>query len=69
MARAKGGKALSVDDIKVACRAHNVLEACRDFGDEVMLRYTRRGRRRARVTTATKNGDAAKPDTPAASIA
>jgi hypothetical protein len=68
-ARAKGGKALSVEDINVACRAHNFLEACRDFGDEVMLRYTRRGRSRARVTTATKNGDTAKPDTPAASTA
>jgi hypothetical protein len=66
-ARAKGGKALSVDDIKVACRAHNVLEACRDFGDEVMLRYTHRESRRATIDA--ENGEAAKPDTPAASTA
>jgi hypothetical protein len=66
-ARAKGGQASTVDDIRVTCRAHNVLEACRDFGDEVMLRYTRRGRRRAHVTNAAHGRGAGMPDTPAAS--
>jgi hypothetical protein len=51
-ARAKGGKALTVDDIRVTCRGHNVLEACRDFGVEVMLSYSRRGRRRAQTAPA-----------------
>jgi hypothetical protein len=38
--KARGGPA-TVDGIRLACRFHNVRGARRDFGDEVMDRYTR----------------------------
>jgi hypothetical protein len=47
-ARAKGGKAVIVDDIKVACSKHNDLAARQDFGNHVMDRYTGPKRRRRR---------------------
>ena len=64
-ARAKGGKARTVDEIRVTCRKHNVLEACRDFGDGVVLRYTRGGRRRARAAMDATSVRPGEPDTPA----
>jgi hypothetical protein len=66
-ARAKGGKARTVDDIRVTCRKHNVLEACRDFGADVVLRYARGGRRRARAGMDARTENQGVPDTPTAS--
>jgi 5-methylcytosine-specific restriction endonuclease McrA len=40
---AKGGAA-TVEGLTVHCKAHNDLEARRVFGDQVMDRFTRRGR-------------------------
>jgi hypothetical protein len=44
--RALGG-ASTIENVRLACRPHNQLAARREFGDEVMDRYTRRPGRRS----------------------
>jgi hypothetical protein len=58
--RARGGPA-TIDNIRLACKAHNQLAARRIFGDPWMDRYTRRNREAAVPTIAAAPQDEPAP--------